>query len=548
MPTVAEVAEQYVDEYAVYEPVRAARSMGVAIDATTLTDWSPEGLAAITEFMRRSRDAVAAADVTSEAERLGRLYLLGSIDGDLAMLDSGERERLVSILIGPPSMIRMTFDLMAHSTDEEWEKVAARLDAVPAAMAGYRTSLQRAAASGSTAAARSIAAAAEQCLAWGGADGGWFAQFVAEHGDGALRARLDDAARRAGKAYAELGRWLGRELLPRASTDEGVGNDRYRTWAKSMLGAELDLDDTYAWGWEELARLEREKAAECERIVPGAGFEEVRELLRTDPARSIHGVDAYRAWLQEVTDDAIDRLDGTQFDIPEPLRRCEIGIPPEGSAAAPYYTPPSEDLSRPGRTWFPTLGEERFATWDQVTIAYHEAVPGHHLQLGMTRVVPLVRAHRVGFNAAHGEGWALYAERLMDELGFFDDPATRLGFLSSQAFRAVRVVIDIGLHTGRTIPEGWHGAGQRWNAELAADHLERAGGLSRAFAESEVARYVGMPSQAISYKVGERAWLDGRAAATARAGDGFDLKTWHARALALGALGLDDLAAELPGC
>ena len=548
MASVTEVAERFVDEYALVEPVRAARSMGVAVDATTLTDFSPDGLATIGEFLRRTRSALEAATAESEAERLGRLYLLGSIDGDLAMLDSGERQRLVSILIGPPSMVRMTFDLMSRTSDEDWERVAARLEAVPTAMAGYRASLEDAAARGEAASARSVAAAAEQCRTWGGADGGWFADFVSGSGDvaGPLRSRLDAAARSAGDAYAELGRWMAEELAPKADENDGVGDDRYRTWARSMLGASLDLDDTYDWGWEELARIEREKAAECERILPGAGFEEVRDLLSSDPERAVHGVDAYRAWLQEITDDAIDRLDGTQFDIPDPLRRCEIGIPPEGSAAAPYYTPPSEDLSRPGRTWFPTLGEERFPTWDQVTIAYHEAVPGHHLQLGMTRVVPLVRAHRVGFNAAHGEGGALYAERLMDELGFFDDPATRLGFLSSQAFRAVRVVIDIGLHTGRVIPAGWHGAGQRWNAELAAAHLERAGGLSPAFAESEVVRYVGMPSQAISYKVGERAWLQGRAAASLR--DGFDLKAWHARALALGALGLDDLAAELPGC
>ena len=545
MSTLTSVADRIVEEYSAIEPVRAARSMGVGMDGTTLTDFSPEGFDAIHEFMRRTRRDVDAAEVTSEAERLGRLYLLGWLDGELAMLDTGERQRLVSVLIGPQSMVRMTFDLMSRSNDDEWERVAARLEAVPGAMAGYRATLARA----TPLSRRSVVAVADQCRTWAGTGGGWFAELVAPYGDGRLRRRLDAAARRAAEAYGDLGRWLSEELARRAEPVDGVGDDRYATWSRWMLGTELDLDDTYEWGWEELARLEHEKRGECDRIVAGASFAEVRRLLETDRSRAVHGVDAYRAWLQEITDDAIERLDGSHFDIPEPLRRCEIGIPPEGSAAAPYYTPPSEDLSHPGRTWFPTLGAEMFPTWDQVTVAYHEAVPGHHLQLGTTRIVPLVRAHRVGFNSAHGEGWALYAERLMDELGFFDDPATRLGFLASQAFRAVRVVIDIGLHTGRTIPDGWHGAGQPWDPSLAADHLERAGGVTKAFADSEVVRYISMPSQAISYKVGERVWLAGREdAAAANAGSSFDLKAWHARALALGALGLDDLAGELARC
>jgi uncharacterized protein (DUF885 family) len=324
-----------------------------------------------------------------------------------------------------------------------------------------------------------------------------------------------------------------------------VGEDRYRVWRRSNLGADPDLDDTYEWGWAELARIEAEKQEECDRILPGEGFEAVRQLLSTDPARCIEGVDAYRQWLQDISDDATARLNGSQFDIPEPLLRCEIGIPPEGSAAAPYYTPPTEDLSQPGRTWFPALGRTTFPMWDEVTTAYHEAVPGHHLQLGTTRLAPLIRAHRVGFQSAHGEGWALYAERLMDELGFFDTPDTRLGFLSSQAFRAVRVVVDIGLHTGRVIPEGWPGDGSRWTPEIAVEHLERAGGLSRPFAESEVQRYLSWPGQATTYKLGERTWLESRQAARANAGAAFDLKAWHARALDLGALGLDALAAEL---
>lgn len=558
MTTITELSERYVDELARIDPVGAARGMGVGGDLHNLTDYSPDGLAAWAELLRRTAADLRAAEPADEAERLGRLFVLGEVEGELGVFESGEQERLVSALVGPPAAVRMSFDLLEMSTTEDWERIADRLDAVPATMAGYQASLARGAAAGRVAAKAVVEAVVDQCRTWAEGDG-WFSAYVAEGSgdhpaagadaddtiDAALDERLRTAARAAGAAYGALGAWLATDYLAQATDDAGVGEERYRTWARASLGGMVDLDDTYAWAWDELGRLEAEKAIECDRILPGAGFAEVQELLVNDPDRCIHGVDAYRQWLQDISDDATSRLNGWQFDIPEPLLRCEISIPPEGSAAAAYYTPPSEDLSQPGRTWFPALGRTMFPTWDEVTTAYHEAVPGHHLQLGSTRVAPLIRAHRVGFNSAHGEGWALYAERLMDELGFFDTPDTRLGFLASQAFRTVRVVVDIGLHTGRTIPAGWPHAGERWNQAIAEEYLRSAGGLTPAFAESEALRYLSWPGQAITYKVGERAWLDGREAARETAGPDFDLKAWHARSLDLGALGLDDLRVEL---
>ncbi len=120
-----------------------------------------------------------------------------------------------------------------------------------------------------------------------------------------------------------------------------------------------------------------------------------------------------------------------------------------------YYTGPSEDFSRPGRTWYPSTGQERFPMWAEVTTAYHEGVPGHHLQVAQVVLQRehLCRVQRMGFISGHGEGWALYAERLMDELGYLDRPEYRLGMLAAQALRAVRVIIDIGMHLELEIPE-----------------------------------------------------------------------------------------------
>ena len=255
-----------------------------------------------------------------------------------------------------------------------------------------------------------------------------------------------------------------------------------------------------------------------ERILPGAALGEVIEHLDRDTTRAIDGVDEFQQWNQELIDTTIAELDGTHFDIPEPLHRCEAMIAPPGGAAAMYYTGPSEDFSRPGRTWYPTLGNTHFPLWREVTTCYHEAVPGHHLQVGQVRYLAdsLSRYQRAfGFVSGHGEGWALYAERLMGELGYLEDPAWEMGMLAAQAMRAVRVIVDIGMHLELPSPEH---DGATWTAELALPFaIERARFQGDDFMRSEIDRYLGWPGQAISYKVGEKVWLDARADARAAA-------------------------------
>jgi uncharacterized protein (DUF885 family) len=561
MLTITDLSSRYIDEVADLDPVRGER-WGVKSDPTRLTDYSPAGFDALRELLARTLDDLADADApANEAERLGAGFLADWIGGELGVMDAGERERGLSIIVGPAPSTRSVFDLMDKVTRDDWINIAARLRAVPECMSGYRLSLQAGLDHGRPAARRQVVAAAEQCATWAGkGDGGWFATLVAGAGaagaDESLQKELNAAALDAGNAYWDLAGWLREDYLPMASNTDASGDERYQAWARFLLGTDLDLDEAYAWGWGELARLEAEKTKECEKILPGASFLEVRELLITDPGRSVEGVDAYRDWLQAMTDEAIEGLDGVEFDIHPSIRRCDVRIPPEGSAAAAYYTPPSEDLKRPGQTWFPTVGRTRFPMWDEVSTVYHEAVPGHHLQGATIRLVDLTRAQKLGFVSAHGEGWALYSERLMDELGWFRTPDARLGFLCAHAFRAARVVADIGLHTGRDVPAagaaiypGWSGeAGKAWSYDGAIDFMIRAGGMEHDKAESEVLRYLSWPSQATAYKLGERTWLAGREAAqaaAANAGRDFDRKSWHARALALGPLGLKRLGTEL---
>jgi uncharacterized protein (DUF885 family) len=253
--------------------------------------------------------------------------------------------------------------------------------------------------------------------------------------------------------------------------------------------------------------------------------------------------------MQELADRTIADLHGRHFDIPEPARRIECMIAPTSEGGI-YYTAPSEDFTRPGRMWWAVAeGVEQFSTWREVTTVYHEGVPGHHLQIAQAvyQHEKLNRWRRLMcWVSGHGEGWALYSERLMEELGYLEDPGNLLGMLDGQMLRAARVVVDLGVHLGLPIPAGtgWH-EGETWNAELAWEFLRGHVRIEEEMLRFELNRYLGWPGQAPSYKLGERIWLQAREDAKARKGAQFDLKEFHSQALAFGSLGLDPLQAAL---
>ena len=559
MTTVDQVADAYVAGYAALDPVAATRQ-GILGHESEMTDFSPEGVGARVELARSARRQVAQAEAGDDRERLAAEVMVERLSADVDAYDAGEWQRNLNVLFSPLQQVRECFDLMDTDTVEDRENVASRLVAVPGALTGLRATLEEGLRLGTPVARRQVLACAAQARAWGEGSAGsapFFARVAdrcrAAGGTGdALATRLNGAAAAADTAMGAFGRWLLEVYAPAATEHDGVGADRYRLLARGWNGVDLDLDETYMWGWEELRRIEAEMARVSERIKPGATLGEVRHLLETDPARAVEGEENLRRWLQNLMDTALEGLNGVHFDIPPPLLRLEARIAPPGGAAAQYYTAPSEDFRRPGRTWYPTLGRTHFPLWGEVSTAYHEGVPGHHLQIAMTQYLTghLNRFQRtMAFTAGHGEGWALYAERLMGELGYLADPDYELGMLSAHATRAARVVIDIGLHLGLRVPDGerFH-PGERWVPALAADLLTERSSQTPAFVASEVDRYLGMPGQAISYKVGERVWLAGREAARRRAGAAFDLRSFHARALQLGPMGLADLARRLEHC
>jgi uncharacterized protein (DUF885 family) len=398
-----------------------------------------------------------------------------------------------------------------------------------------------------------IAEVAKQCDIWTDPAGDDFypalARRVAEAGElpEALRAELDRTATAAGAATTDFARFLRDELYPLGRANQAAGRERYELASQYFLGARVDLDETYAWGFQELARLEGEMRRVADKIVPGGTVDEAVAALDADPARTIQGKEAFRDWMQALADQAISDLHGTHFDIPEQVRRIECCIAPTSDGSI-YYTGPSEDFTRPGRMWWAVpQGITGFSTWREVTTVYHEGVPGHHLQIAQTAVRAdlLNRWQRLlSWSSGHGEGWALYAENLMDELGYLEDPGDKLGLLDSQAFRACRVIVDIGMHLELAIPRdnpfGFH-PGERWTPELGWEFLRAHCRVPDENLRFELNRYLGWPGQAPAYKIGERYWLQAREDAKRRKGRDFDLKEFHRSALNLGSLGLDPL-------
>ncbi|MDX6352799.1 MAG: hypothetical protein QOF84_7589 [Streptomyces sp.] len=545
-----QIADAYVDAYIELEPVTGT-FLGVRAVQDRLPDYSPAGLEALADLARRAlAELDAAGPVDDDAERRCARLLRERLTAELAVHEAGEGLRAVSNLFTPAHSVRGVFMMMPAETEEDWAAIAARLRAVPAALAGYRESLAAGLDRKLPAAPRQVTTVVEQFGEWLGEESGrsWFAELAAG-GPDALREELDAAAADATAGIATLRDWLRDVYAPAVEgTPDSVGRERYACWARYWTGSDLDLDEAYAWGWEEFHRLDAEMRKEAEKVLPGATPLEALRHLDVE-GEAIEGVDAVQQWLQGLMDEAIAALDGTHFDLAEPVRRVESRIAPPGSAAAPYYTAPSLDFSRPGRTWLPTLGKDRFPVWDLVSTWYHEGVPGHHLQLAQWVYVAdrLSRYQAtLGQVSANAEGWALYAERLMDELGFLTDPGRRLGYLNAQMLRATRVVLDIGMHLELPIPD--HSPfrpGERWTPELGREFFGLYNGLPAAMLDSELVRYLGIPGQAIGYKLGERAWLAGRDAARKAHGDAFDPKAWHMAALSQGSLGLDDLVDEL---
>lgn len=551
------IADAHVERRAALDPLEAT-VIGLPGHDHAMTDLSPSGLEALAEEHRRTLAELEEAEPADEVDVVTVAAMRERLGVELELHAAGEPHRKLNNIASPIQDLRSVFDLMPTADEADWENVALRLGALPASLEGYGRSLLEAAERGEAPAIRQVEIGIAQCEELVDAQRSFFTALVegarpdGAEAEGALAQVLRENAAAARAAYGRLAVLLREEIAPRATTADAVGRDRYALWSRSFLGARIDLDETYEWGLAELERIvaeQRQIAAEL--YGPGVGVTEAMRRLDADPDRALEGTGALREWMQGVSDAAVQALADTWFDIPEPVRVLECRIAPTQHGGI-YYTGPSADFSRPGRMWWSVpAGVTRFSTWQERTTVYHEGVPGHHLQIGQTayRSELLNLWRRLAcWVSGHGEGWALYAERLMADLGFLDDPGDRMGMLDAQRLRAARVVVDIGVHLGKRVPAQW-GEGS-WDAESAWRFLRANVAMTDEQLRFERDRYLGWPGQAPSYKVGQRLWERTRDEARREAqanGREWDLKRFHRRALDVGSVGLDVLREALVG-
>ncbi|WP_341829199.1 DUF885 domain-containing protein [Trueperella pyogenes] len=545
---IDQLSNQYVTSLLDCTPELVTALGRGSADEGDFSDYSPEGLGQMNDLHLATLRQLAALEPADDVDRITKAALTASLESEIEDYERGEVGD-INVIASPLQGIQEIYDNMAQESAADWELIARRLSNTPKALRGWQETLKLRAQSGPPTAAKQIELAIDQAEHKAGPSSPL--ADLAVRGGGAhpqLAQLLEDAAASARAAYGELAAFLRDEILPHGAASEAFGRERYEPRIRAATGARLDLDETYDWGLAELARI----VAEQEMIVrdlygDGVSIPAALDRLNADPAYQVRGKDSLKVWMQETSDRALDDLHGAHFDIPDPLRKLECMIAPSDTGAI-YYTGPSDDFSRGGRMWWSVPdGTDVFHTWQEKTTVYHEGVPGHHLQLGMaTYVKDSLNDWRrnLSWNSGHGEGWALYAEGLMAELGYHDDPADYMGVLDSERLRATRVVLDIGFHLGKPSPRGYEHISPVWTRAVAWQFLQDNVAMDRSFLAFELNRYLGWAGQAPSYKVGHRIWKQLRADAEARAharSEDFSLKDWHMRALQIGSVGLDVL-------
>jgi uncharacterized protein (DUF885 family) len=509
------IADAWVDSLAELEPV-VATYIGRTEYNDRFGDLSPAGHEKLADAARSTLSSLRAATPTDDIDVVTQDDLSRELELMLEVHEARWALRDLNVIASPAQEIRSAFDLMPTDTADDWSTISTRLSAVSGALEGYMQTLSEGISQGITPARRQVREVVTQVARYSDPEG-FFASFAAGAApkEGALPDSLTrDLARHADEArsaYVKLGEFLSNTLAPAATEQDGVGREHYALHSRRFLGATIDLDETYEWGVEELARMVAEQESIANEILPGA---------------------------------SVTELGKTHFDIAEPIRNLECMIAPTQEGGI-YYTGPTDDFSRPGRMWWSVPeGVTEFDTWRELTTVYHEGVPGHHLQIAQAvynRGQLNSWRRLLGGTSGHAEGWALYAERLMEQLGYLDDPADRLGMLDGQRMRAARVVLDIGVHLGKQRPDG-KGV---WDADYALEFMLRNVNMPDEFVKFEVNRYLGWPGQAPSYKVGQRIWEQLRDDVAAREGADFSIKAFHKRALDIGGVGLDTLRAAL---
>lgn len=527
--------------------------VGVGPRAARLDDYSPAGLSAADDL---NRNTLAELDRAVEQTRVARATTADDEITEHALRErlsiardmhrAGLDARTFNVIESAPQLIRDFFDMVPIATREDWETNLACLRDVGRALAGYREtvdSTMRAGMPPTDLQASEVLGQAETLAA----PGGHFDRFArqAEHTpavDERLTTAVVDAASEARAAYGEFADYLRASVLPHTHAVDACGPEEYALHSRFYLGEDIDVDDTYQWALEDLARIDAQQKRIVREMNLADSVPATIEALDRSPAHRLHGAGALLEWMQQTSDEALHAVGREAFDIPLPLRTLECRVQEDGTGVV-FYSRPTADFSRPGRMWWSVPSSvDTFASWREKTTVYHEGVPGHHLQYGIATLM----THRLNswrrqgcWVSGHGEGWALYAEQLMADMGFHEDPADMLGMLDSQRLRTARICIDLGVHCQLRAPSAQGGG--VWDRSKAWQFLTANVAMNEPTRRFEHARYMGWPGQASSYRVGERLWRSIKDETRQRKRAAFSEREFHSRALETGSVGLSTL-------
>ena len=356
---------------------------------------------------------------------------------------------------------------------------------------------------------------------------------LAAAGEKAIRGHVLPALRR-------FRAFVANEYIPAAPTAVGAwqwprGREIYAYWARRYTTTDLTPDQLHAIGLAEVARLRRE----MERAMASTGFRGTLPAffrhLRTSPRFYYRTGDELLLHYRDLA----KRIDPSLVKLFRTLPRLPYAVEPTPAEMAPdvttgFYYPAAGDGSRPGTYFVNLYRPETRPKWEMVPLTLHEAVPGHHMQTSLAaeqKGLPAFR--RFGYYTAYGEGWGLYSETLAGELGLLDDPYDRFGQLAYEMWRAVRLVVDTGMHT------------RRWTRERALAYFLENSPRQRLDATNEIDRYIATPGQALAYKVGQLKIRELRTRAERALGDRFDVRAFHDAVLLGGSLPLDVLERQI---
>ncbi|HYC92933.1 MAG TPA: DUF885 domain-containing protein [Thermoanaerobaculia bacterium] len=333
-------------------------------------------------------------------------------------------------------------------------------------------------------------------------------------------------------AYAKFAAFVRDEYAPRGRTEVGVwalpdGKERYEFLAKSSTTTDLTPDQIHQIGLREVARIEGEMLA----IARALGFNDLKSFnasLENNPRVAVTSgeqiLEAYRKYTAQMYA-KLPQLFGRL-----PKANMEVVATPafrEAQASSAEYNTGSPDGSRPGRVYVNTFEATTRKTLSQESTAYHEGVPGHHMQLSIQQeLTDLPPFRQQGGDTAFVEGWALYSERLGKEVGFYQDPYSDYGRLNDEQLRAIRLVVDTGLHA------------RRWTREQVVQYFREHSAIDEVEIQSETDRYIVWPGQALAYKIGQLKILELRERAQKALGPKFDIRAFHDELLGAGSLPL----------